>query len=108
MNRKQTALLGGGLGFIVSGTVLAFLWLYGIFEWRLIKGSRIDLTRVLWPSSSMLTVTWRSTVPGIMITVFSIAINCLLYMGTALFLHGIFVLFVKSKGTDARGLDKVS
>lgn len=43
-----------------------------------------------------------------MITVFSVAINCLLYMGAALLLRGIFVLLVRSKGSNARGLEKVS
>ena len=80
--------------------VLTFLWLYGILEWRVTAGSSINLTRLLWPSSMMLTVTWRCTVPGIMTTLSSIAINCLLYMGTALLLRSIFIRFGKSKATS--------
>ena len=97
MTTRQTALLGSGLGFIVSGTVLTFLWLYGILEWRITEGSSIDLTRALWPSSVMLTVSWRCTVPGIMITASSVAINCLLYMGIALLLRSVLIWLGKNK-----------
>jgi hypothetical protein len=81
MNTRVTALLGASLGLIVCSTILTFLRLYGIIEWRI--GEAIDLTRVLWPSSVMLTVTWCSTLPGILITISSVAINCLLYAGIA-------------------------
>jgi hypothetical protein len=42
---------------------------------------------VLWPSSAMLTLGWCCTVPGIMTTISSVAINCLLYMAIALLLR---------------------
>jgi hypothetical protein len=40
---------------------------------------------VLWPSSVMLVVGWRTTIPGIIITASSVVINCLLYMALRLY-----------------------
>jgi hypothetical protein len=56
---------------------------------------------VLWPSSVMLTSGWCSTVPGILITISSIAINCLLYVCVALLLRACVRLIASNVG--ARG-----
>jgi hypothetical protein len=48
-----------------------------------------DLMYVFWPSSVMLLTGWRSTILGMMITVSSAVINCLLYMAFAYALLGV-------------------
>ena len=80
MTTRQVLLAGGIVGLSVSGVVLALLW-FGV-SGVLIVG-RTDLMYVFWPSSVMLVVGWRSTIPGIMITASSVVINCLLYMALA-------------------------
>jgi hypothetical protein len=93
MTVRQTAAIGGTVGLIVSGAVLALLWRFGV--WRLMRIGGTDLRVVLWPSSVMLTGGWCSTLPGIMTTISSIAINCLLYAAIALGLRACFRLVVK-------------
>jgi hypothetical protein len=93
MTVRQTGAIGRAVGLIVSGAVLALLWRFGV--WRLMRIGSTDLRVVLWPSSVMLTVGWCSTVPGIMTTISSIAINCLLYAAIALGLRACFHLVVK-------------
>jgi len=66
--------------------VLMLLW-FGVAG-VLIVG-HTDTMYVLWPSSSILTVGWRSTVPGVMTTMASVAINCLLYMAIVYVLHRV-------------------
>ncbi len=85
MNVRQTAVIGGCMGLIVPGSVLALLWRFGL--WHLMRIGRTDLRVVLWPSSVMLTAGWCSTVPGILTTFSSIMINCLLYMAIAVALR---------------------
>jgi len=80
LTTRQVLLAGGIVGLSVSGVVLALLW-FGV-SGVLIVG-RTDLMYVFWPSSVMLVVGWRSTIPGIMITASSVVINCLLYMALA-------------------------
>jgi hypothetical protein len=84
MTMRQTVATGGGVGLAISGVVLALLWRYGI--WQVMVG-RTDLRAVLWPSSVMVPVTWSSTIPGILTTIFSVAINCLIYITVALLLR---------------------
>ena len=84
MTTRHTAAIGGGVGLIVPTIVLVLLWRYGI--WKIMFRS-IDLRAVLWPSSVMLTAAWCSTLPGILSTVSSVAINCLLYISLALILR---------------------
>ena len=86
MASRQVLLIGVVVGFCVSIAVLALLW-FGV-SGVLIVGPT-DLMYVFWPSSLMLTVDWRSTVPGIVTTVSSVAINCLLYMALAYVLHRV-------------------
>lgn len=81
MTSRKTLALGGALGLVPPVIVLALLWRYGLFE--IMLGS-IDLRTVLWPSSVMLTTGWCCTVPGVLITISSLGINCVLYMVVAL------------------------
>ncbi len=80
MTTRQVLLAGGIVGLGVSGVVLALIW-FGVAG--VLTVGRTDLMYVFWPSSVMLVVGWRTTIPGIMITVSSVAINCLLYMALA-------------------------
>jgi hypothetical protein len=80
MSTKRALLVGGIVGVSVSGVVLALLW-FGVAG--VLNLGRTDLMYVFWPSSVMLTTGWRSTIPGLMITTSSVAINCLLYMAVA-------------------------
>ena len=81
LSTRQTALVGVVIGLITSGSVLALLW-FGVAG--VLAAGRTDWMHLLWPSCVMLTVGWRHTVPGIMITVSSVAINCLMYVVIAL------------------------
>ena len=80
MSTRQVLIVGGIVGLLVSSAVLALLW-FGVAGVLYVSGS--NLMYVFWPSSVMLVTTWRSTVPGVMITLSSVAINCLLYMSVA-------------------------
>jgi ABC-type Na+ efflux pump permease subunit len=80
---KRLALIGAGIGLLICVTILLFLWLYGIFEWKIGGPHGLDLTRLLWPSSIMLTAGWRHTVRGALIAFILVAINCLIYAAVA-------------------------
>ncbi|MGA3135667.1 MAG: hypothetical protein ABSC88_06715 [Terracidiphilus sp.] len=84
MTKRQTAIIGGVFGLMASSVVIVLLW-YGVSGVLYI--GHTDYMYVLWPSSMMLVVSWCRTVPGIMITVSSIAINCLMYAAIALLLR---------------------
>jgi hypothetical protein len=71
---------GGFVGLLVSSVVLALIW-FGVGGVLNVGGT--DLMSVFWPSSVMLVVGWRSTIPGVMITASSVVINCLLFMAIA-------------------------
>jgi hypothetical protein len=88
MSTRQTAIIAGATALMVSGTVLGLLWRYGV--WEIMALGKTDLRVILWPSSIMITVGWCSTAAGILTTVSSIAINCLLYIGVALLLRRCF------------------
>jgi hypothetical protein len=88
MSTKQTAIVASALALTVCGVLLSLLWRYGV--WEIMVLGRTDLRVILWPSSIMITVGWRSTPAGIMTTMSSIAINCLLYIGVALLLRQCF------------------
>jgi len=87
MTVKQTVAIAGGAALIVSGVVSGLLWRFGVWQYMLL--GHTDLRVILWPSSVMLTAGWCSTLPGILITISSVAINCLLYIGIALLLRGL-------------------
>jgi len=65
---------------MVSTSVLAFMW-YGVLG--VVRFRNVDLSLVFWPSSEWLTIGWRTTIRGIMITILSVATNCVLYAGVA-------------------------
>jgi len=77
---RQVLIVGGIVGLLVSSAVLALFW-FGVAG--LLRVGRTNLEYVFWPSSVMLVVGWRSTIPGVMITASSVVINCLLYMALA-------------------------
>jgi hypothetical protein len=81
LTTKQIVIIFGVLGLIAPAITLLLLWFglgggFGV--------GNINLTNLLWPSNVMLILGWHSTVPGIMITLSSVAINCLLYIAIAL------------------------
>lgn len=84
MTMKKAVLTGCSLGLIMPSVSLALLS-FGI-SGELTAG-RLNLTLMLWPSIVMLVTGWRSTVPGIMITISAIAINCLIYSSIAIALR---------------------
>jgi len=77
---------------MVSVAVLALMW-FGVAG--VLRVGNTDLIYVFWPSSVMLVLGWRSTIPGVMITISSVAINCLVYMVVAVLLRSAFG-FLKS------------
>jgi hypothetical protein len=77
MATRQVLIVGGVVGLVMSSAVLALLW-FGVAGVLVIGNT--DLMYVFWPSSVMLVVGWRSTIPGMFITALSVLINCLLYM----------------------------
>ena len=84
MGLKLTASFGAAIGLVVSGGILAPLWLgvSGVLE-----VGRTDRLYVVWPSSLMLIGGWHTTPLGILVTIFSAVTNCLLYAGVALMLR---------------------
>ena len=85
MSTKQIAIIASAVAFTVCGTVLGLLWEYGI--WEIMVLGKTDVRVILWPSSIMISVGWYSTPAGIMMTISSIGINCILYVGIALLLR---------------------
>lgn len=94
MTKNHVVLVGAVLGLIVPMIVLTILW-FGL-GFGITVGS-INLTNLLWPSSTMLIRGWHSTVPGVRITASSIAINCLLYVAIALVLRACINFITKLK-----------
>jgi hypothetical protein len=84
----------GILGLIAPAILLTLLW-FGLAGG--IGIGKFDVTNLLWPSNVMMIRGWRSTVPGVMITASSVAINCLLYAGIALLVRGCIRLVAGSK-----------
>jgi hypothetical protein len=86
MNTRWVLLMGAVAGLCVSIAVLALMW-FGVRG--VLNVGHTDLMYVVWPSSLMLTVGWRSTLPGIAITVVSVALNCSLYTVIAYGVHRV-------------------
>lgn len=86
MTTKSVLLTGVAVGLCMSIAVLTLLW-FGVAG--VLNVGRTNLMYVVWPSSLMLTVGWRSTFPGIVTTMVSVALNCLLYMAVTFGLHRI-------------------
>jgi len=76
LTTRIAAVVGVSIGLIVSFALLTLLW-FGVAGILTVDG--IDLMRIFWPSSVMLTVGWRTTPHGIFMTFSSIAINCGIY-----------------------------
>lgn len=93
MTKRQVATIGGIVGLTVSSLVLVLLWA-GVLGALRLRG--VDLAHVLWPSSVMLTLGWCCTVAGILTTVSSIAINCLLYAMVALLVRSFVKLMART------------
>jgi hypothetical protein len=84
MTTRQLVLSAGTVGLIVSVAILTLL-AFGVSGILTIHD--VDLMYVLWPSSLMLTTGWRTTVPGIALTVVSVFVNCLTYLVSAILLR---------------------
>ena len=84
MSVRQAVLTGGAVGLGVSATVLALFWRYGV--WQIMFG-KTDLRTLLWPSSVLMRLDWCCSVAGVLTTVLSVLINCLLYIAIALILR---------------------
>lgn len=86
MTKRQAAVLGGGIGLTVSGVILAIVWL-GVSGVLFV--ANVDLASVFWPSFFLLTTSWHSSIPGAVMTLCAIAINCLIYALLALALWAV-------------------
>jgi hypothetical protein len=84
MTRKRVSVIGGLIGLFICCGVLALIE-FGVAGVLVVRGT--DLMYFVWPSAWMLTVTWRSTLLGAMITVVSVALNCAVYALIALLLR---------------------
>jgi ABC-type Fe3+ transport system permease subunit len=72
--------IGIVVGFCVSIAVLTLMW-FGVAG--VLNVGHTNLMYLFWPSSRLLTVSWRSTLFGMATTIVSVAINCVLYMAIA-------------------------
>lgn len=68
--------MGGVLGLVAPAVVLTLFSVYGVWQ---IMFRHTDLRTVFWPSSVMMITGWCCTVPGVLITISSAAINVVLY-----------------------------
>lgn len=93
MTTRQVAIIGGVVGLTASAMEVA-LFRFGVLG--VLRADGIDFVHILWPSSVMLINGWCSTVQGLLITVSSIAINCLLYALVALGLRACLRLVIKA------------
>jgi hypothetical protein len=82
LTNRTVLLIGALFGLAVSGAVLTLLG-FGVAGVLHSNGTGTDWMHVFWPASVMLVVGWRSTIPGLVITVSAVAINCFLYMAIA-------------------------
>ena len=79
MTSRAVLLIGALFGLAISSAVLTLMW-FGVAGVLQPNATGTDWMHVIWPASVMLVVGWRSTIPGLMITVSAVAINCVLYM----------------------------
>ena len=94
MTARHGIAVGCALGLITSGIVVALMWfrVSGV-----LRVGQTDLMYVLWPSSVMLIVGWRNTLPGIAITLFSVILNCFTYIAVVLLLRAGISLIARPK-----------
>ncbi len=85
MTIRQAAILGGIVGLLVSTSVLILMW-YGV-SGILAIGNNTDPRYIVWPSWLLLTVGWRTTPHGIIMTLISVTINCGMYAILAVLLR---------------------
>ena len=100
MKAKNSAIVGATIALMVSVSVLSLMW-YGVSG--VLRLRNLDLTVVFWPSSLMLTTGWRSSFPGITITISSIAVNCLLYAGIAVAIDTLVRAIARSSRMGSLG-----
>ncbi len=74
----RTLILAAAIAAIMVCAVVLTLMGLGV------SGVLGDLTYVIWPSSVILLVTWRTTPLGIAVTAFSVLLNCASYVAVAL------------------------
>ena len=79
LTSRAVLLIGALFGLAISSAVLTLMW-FGVAGVLQPNATGTDWMHVIWPASVMLVVGWRSTIPGLMITVSAVAINCVLYM----------------------------
>ena len=84
MTNRRIVLSAGTIGLMVS---IAILTLIALGVAGVLTIHEINLMYVLWPSSLILTTTWRTTVRGISLTVISVFLNCLTYSLIAVLLR---------------------
>lgn len=84
MSLKLTGAIGAALGLAVCAGILSLMW-FGVSG--VLYLGHTDLTYVLWPSSVVLVGGWKTTAPGITITVYPVLTNFLIYAGIAILLR---------------------
>src|SRR3979490_845482 len=84
MTTRRLVLSAGTVGLIVSTAILTLI-AFGVAG--VLFTHEIDLMRVLWPSSLILTTGWRTTAHGITFSVISVSLNCLPYSVVAVLLR---------------------
>jgi len=82
LTNRTVLFIGALLGLAIPGAVLTLLW-FGVAGVLHANATGTDWIKLFWLASVMLVVGWRSTIPGLMITVSAVAINCVLYMAIA-------------------------
>jgi hypothetical protein len=88
VTQRKVVLISGVVGLVMPCVVLTLLSLFGV--WRIVRVGNTDLTHILWPFSAMVTITWHSTVGGIMTTIAAVLLNCLAYIAVGLLLRFTF------------------
>ena len=86
MTIKQSILFGAAIGFVVSSIILVLLW-FGVSG--ILRVGSADLMYVLWPASIIMSLEWRSTPLGIVITLIAVVMNCGMYAAGLLVLRAI-------------------
>lgn len=93
MRIRSTILVGGITGLVVSCGVLALVW-FGVSG--VLRVGHTDLMYVLWPSSLILIGGWHTTQLGIILTICSVIVNCLMYVGLGLVIRWAINWMAKS------------
>ena len=97
MSARTVLLIGILMGLVTSVTILTLLW-FGVAGVLHPNATSPDWMFIFWPSSFMHVTTWRSTIPGVLITISAVVFNCLLYMVIAYGLLQLLRLFRRDNG----------